>query len=585
MQFAEINRNVFDDESLKGRPLRRFFRLLSLDRKDLTRVYALALFSGVIYLSLPLAIQAIISQIMVGQFSSALYVLIFVVSLATFFSGAFQVLQLRIIEDIQRRIYTRTSFEFAQKIPRFKLENIFSEYPPELVNRFFDIITIEKGLPKIILDLTVSIISIVLGLILLSFYHPVFVSFGILLVLLLFFLLRYTGEDGYLKKLKVSTWKYKTAHWLEELARSMVTFKMNPLTDFTIRKTDAIIGSYLDEREKYFNVLLLQYSIIVIFKTVIITGLLILGAYLVVTRTLNIGQFVAAELIIFIVLNAVEKLILSLSNIYEVLVGMEKISGVLSTQLEDESGIEFKMDDAGNGVSLALNELSYSLQGDEKLALKNINLEISPGEKVCVIGKNGSGKSTFVHLLSGIYYNYSGAIIINGILAQNYNLTSLRNHIGSCFYPEDIFAGTIAENITFGDNSKLNEMKTISDKVELTSFVQLLKQGFNTPLTPENRRFPKSIIKKIILARNILKKPKLLILDDLLMQIAALKRHRIMDFLISNENRWTLVLVANDPYIIKRCDKVVILEDGTITKTLDAKTALQDATVKEILEI
>jgi ABC-type bacteriocin/lantibiotic exporter with double-glycine peptidase domain len=492
---------------------------------------------------------------------------------------------MRIIEDIQRRIYTRTSFEFAMKIPRFRLENIFADYPPELINRFFDILNIEKGLPKIIIDLSVSVISIFLGLILLSFYHPIFVSFGVILTVVLYVLLRYSGEEGYQNKLKVSSWKYKTAHWLQELARSMVTFKMIPASDFTIKKTDKIVSEYLDARKKYFNVLILQYIAIIGFKTIIITGLLIIGAYLVVTRKLNIGQFVAAEIIIFIVLSAVEKLIFSISAVYDVLVGMEKISQVLSTQLENEQGVDFDSLASEKGVSISIRDLCYSLHSDGKLALKHLNLEIAQGEKICVVGRNGSGKSTFVHLLSGIYYNYTGTIIINGVPAHNYNLPSIRNHIGCCFYPEDVFAGTIAENITFGEKDKLTEMKSVSDKIGLSPFVQSLKNGYNTMLTPESRRFPKSIIKKIILARNVLKKPKLLILDDLLMQIATNKRAKIIDYLVSEENSCTLVLVANDPYIISQCNRVVIMEDGTITDTIPSADALQHPIVKDILNL
>ena len=182
MKSLENNNGVFDDPQLKDKPVKRFLRLLNLDRKELTQVYIYAVFSALISLSLPLVIQAIISLIMAAQYSSSLFVLIGLVTLATFFSGVFQIMQLFIIEDIQRRIVTRTTFEFALKIPRFKLEYVMSDYPPELINRFFDILTVEKSLPKIIIDLSISIISITFGLLLLSAYHPFFVFFGLFLL-------------------------------------------------------------------------------------------------------------------------------------------------------------------------------------------------------------------------------------------------------------------------------------------------------------------------------------------------------------------------------------------------------------------
>jgi ABC-type bacteriocin/lantibiotic exporter with double-glycine peptidase domain len=202
MNLDKINEGVFDEPSYKGHPVKRFLKLLSLDKKDLSRVYIFALMSGAVALSLPLAVQGIISQIMAAQVATSLYVLIALVCLATIFSGVFQVMQLIILEDIQRRIFTRTSFEFAYKIPRFRIENFSSEYPPELINRFFDIISVEKNLPKIILDLSVSVVSIFLGLVLLSFYHPFFVFFGFVLLGFLYLVFSYTGEKGYKTKLK-----------------------------------------------------------------------------------------------------------------------------------------------------------------------------------------------------------------------------------------------------------------------------------------------------------------------------------------------------------------------------------------------
>jgi ABC-type bacteriocin/lantibiotic exporter with double-glycine peptidase domain len=585
MKNHSFNDGVFDNNAYKNHPLRRFFKLLSLDKKDLYRVYVLAIFSGLVSLSLPLSIQGIISQIMAAQFSSSLFVLISLVTVATFFSGIFQILQIKIIEDIQRRIYTRTSFEFAYKIPRLKIESILYEYPPELINRFFDILTIEKGLPKIIIDLSISVVSIVFGLLLLSFYHAFFVFLGFMLLLFVYLLFRYSGERGINTKMKESSYKYKTAHWLQELGRSMVTFKMASKSKIALSNTDKNVSSYLDAREKHFGVLVLQYSTVVAFKTIIITGLLILGAVLVINQELNIGQFVAAEIIVFIVINAVEKLIFSLENVYDVLVGLEKISAVLSMPVEDEAGFDYKdVCDEHKGIDIEITNLRYASFDSKHLALDIQNLNINAGEKVCIMGRNGSGKSTLVHLLSGIYSDYEGEISFNKIPTQNFGVSNLRANIGACFYREDIFSGTIAENITMGNENLNNQMIQVSEKLQLADFVNSLPQGYDTKLLPENRKYPKSVIKKIILARNILKQPKLLILDDLLKQIEKEKRNAITDYITSSENNWTLVLISNDSYTAQKCDRILVLDAGRIIINKPVNEAMNDEMVKSLLE-
>ncbi len=584
MNLNNINEGVFDNASFKDNPVKRFFKLLSLDKKDLTRVYIFALMSGGIALTLPLAIQGIISQIMAAQVATSLYVLIALVCLATVFSGIFQVMQLRILEDIQRRIFTRTSFEFAYKIPRFRIENFSSEYPPELINRFFDIISVEKNLPKIILDLSVSIVSIILGLVLLSFYHPFFVFFGFMLLGFLYVVFKYTGEKGFTTKMKESSHKYKLAGWLEELGRSIVTFKIANEPNVSLYKADKIIGNYLDVREKHFGVLLTQYGMVITFKVLIITGLLIMGAYLVIGQEINLGQFVAAEIIIFIVISAVEKLIYTLKSVYEVLVGMEKISQVLSLPVESEKGINFKDADTGLGLSLKTHNLNYYTYNSDVKALSNLNINITSGERVCVIGSNGSGKSTLVNLLSGIYCDYTGSLSFNDIPAQNYEVSSLRTKIGCCFYPEDIFAGTIAENIILGNDDLYQSMVHCLESLGLMEFVNSLPAGFDTIMYPENRRYPKSVIKKIILARNIIKQPRLLILDDLLMQIQQEERQKIIEYLVDKKHNWTLVLISNDINIASACDRIIELRNGEVVTDMKTEDALKVASVKEILK-
>nr|HQU58760.1 ABC transporter transmembrane domain-containing protein [Saprospiraceae bacterium] len=292
------------------RPLQRFFKLLELDRKDIYYIYVYAIFSGLIALSLPLGVQAVIGLIAGGAMSASLILLIVVVTVATALSGILKVMQLTVTETIQRRIFTRSAFDFAYRIPRLKMDKLTRYYPPELVNRFFDTLTLQKGLPKILMDFSTAVLQIAFGLILISFYHPFFVFFGLILIFILLAIFRFTGPGGLETSLKESKYKYEVAYWLEEIARAMSTFKLSGGSSFSLNKTDGLVYSYLDSRKKHFRILLFQYGNIVAFKTFITAGLLFLGSYLVIDNQINIGQFVAAEIVVILVMNSVEKLIL-----------------------------------------------------------------------------------------------------------------------------------------------------------------------------------------------------------------------------------------------------------------------------------
>ncbi|OWY25108.1 hypothetical protein C7N43_35435, partial [Sphingobacteriales bacterium UPWRP_1] len=239
-------------------PLKRFFRLLSVDRKDITYLYIYSIFNGMINLSLPLGVQAIIGIIAGGQMITSWVVLVAIVTIGVVLSGGLQIMQMVISETLQQRIFTRASFEFAYRIPRLKLEALNKQYVPELINRFFDTLSLQKGLTKILMDFSASVLQILFGLLLISFYHPLFLLFGTLVVGVILIIFYITGPQGVATSLKESKYKYEVAHWLEEIARTMNTFKLHGNSSLPLTKTDDITNNYLAARKKHFSILLWQ---------------------------------------------------------------------------------------------------------------------------------------------------------------------------------------------------------------------------------------------------------------------------------------------------------------------------------------
>ena len=286
-------------------PWQRLLRLLRADKREIGHIYLYALVGGAISLSVPLGVQAIINLISGGQIATSWGVLIAFVTIGVGFTGALQVMQLALAENIQQRLFARSALEFAYRIPRIKYEAAGGRYLPELVNRFFDTISVQKGLAKLLLDLPLALLQIVLCLILLAIYHPFFIVFGLLLLLLLGLIFRFTGQRGLASSLEESTFKYKVAYWLEELGRNQDTFKMVGRTDLPITRTDELVHGYVNARRTHFRVLLGQYSALVAFKVITTVGLLALGGLLVMNEQMNLGQFVAAEIVILLLIAAV----------------------------------------------------------------------------------------------------------------------------------------------------------------------------------------------------------------------------------------------------------------------------------------
>ncbi|MEM9328585.1 MAG: ABC transporter ATP-binding protein, partial [Bacteroidota bacterium] len=210
-----------EDQKIQMSPVKRLTRLLSADKKDIFYVYVYAVIIGVTSLVLPLGIQAAIELISGGVFFSSIYFLIGIIIVGVMGSGVLQVLQIMIVEFLQRRVFTKAAFEFAYRVPRIKMEAVLNLHFPELMNRFFDVLTIQKGLPKLLIDLSTGVIQILFGLLLLSLYHPFFVFFGVALLGTLFLIFYFTGPKGLESSIIESKYKYKAVYWLEELARAL----------------------------------------------------------------------------------------------------------------------------------------------------------------------------------------------------------------------------------------------------------------------------------------------------------------------------------------------------------------------------
>ncbi|WKX74763.1 peptidase domain-containing ABC transporter [Zobellia laminariae] len=535
----------------------RLMGLLKLDKRDVLQTFYYAIFAGLVNLSLPLGIQSIINLIQGAEISTSWILLVVLVTGGVAFAGILQIMQIRIVENMQQKIFTRASFEFTYRFPKIKMSEIRDYYPPELANRFFDTITVQKGLSKLLLDVPAAILQIIFGLLLLSFYHPFFIIYGILLLLLVYLVFRFTVQKGMDTSLEESKLKYKVAHWIQEVARSQVSFKLSGRTSLAVDKNDNLVTEYLKSRESHFRVLLMQFIQMIGFKVLVTAGLLVIGGLLVLNQEMNIGQFVAAEIIILLVITSVEKLIRGFETFYDLLTSLEKIGQVVDRELENQGG-EMPLRDDDN-LTVELDKVSFST-GNRKNILHDISFKIEPGSRQLIIGENGSGKSTLLRLIAGIVEPTEGNIYANDFSLKGINPNHYRSFLGQSIPEESPFEGTILENITFGDKRIPHvDLHWVLENVGLLQFIKEQPNGLNSMIYPEGQHIPYTISRKIVLARSIVHMPKLLLLDDPLDQFDEVEAERIMKFLTNKSNPWALIVVSNDLRWLKACQKIITL--------------------------
>jgi len=543
-------------------PVQRLFGLLKEEKSQVYAIYFYAVLNGLITLSLPLGIQAILNFILGGRITTSWVILVIIVAIGVVFGGFLQISQLQIMERLQQRIFSKAGLSIAYRLPRVKTEILHGEYGPEIVNRFFDVVNLQKGLSKILIDFSAALLQVVFGLLLLSLYHPTFILFGLGLFGILALIFYFTAPKGMETALKESSYKYKTAYWLEEVGRTFNSFKLVGSTRLPILRADKLIQKYIEFRSQHFNVLIFQYKVMIGFKVLIVTTLLFAGSLLLINDQISIGQFVAAEVVIVLVVNSIEKLILSLETVYDSLVSVEKLGHIMDLELEHSGPGDKVIQSKPEGLKFGLEKVTFQPLDAIHPILKEVSVTIEAGQKVVVTGKSGSGKSAMMALFSGLYEDYEGKVLINDLSMEYINLEKFRGMVGDFLELQQIFHGTIGENILMGRDYDQSQVDNILTMVGLKDYIYQQPSGMNSMLQPEGKGLSKTLAHQILLARGFVGQPKALVMENVLRHLDPQIREKVIDYIMKGS--WTLIMISDEEHVQQMADQVILMRDGEL---------------------
>lgn len=543
-------------------PFQRMVSSIKEDRNDLLVLLTYTVFSGLLFLAVPIGAQVLVNSIATGVLVQPVILLSVLVLMGLLFGGTLRLLQFYIVELMQQRIFVRIALRLARHITNIKHSLLAEQYGPELANRFFETLTIQKTLSKLLLDGPAALLQVSIGLVLMGIYSPLLLAFDIFLVLSVI-LIALAGRGGVQTSITESGYKYRLAHWLEELARCHISFKMVGCERFRLDRTDGIVVDYLDARRRHFRILFRQTIGYYLLQAFASAGILAIGGWLVMNHQLTLGQLVAAELIVIMVLSALDKLVSQLSMFYDLLTGYEKVGQVTDLSTERRDGAELPKE---RGATVRCHHLHFSFP-DHPGILKDINLELKQGQCASLVGVSGSGKTTLAFLMAGLLEPTSGTVFMNGCDIRDLNLDYLRQNIALVSDPDEIFEGTVEENITLGRDIPLTKLHQVLDLLCLTPRIAAMPNGLKTRLVSAGRNISLGQRQKILVARAILNEPQLLILDEAFTGVDQHTKVQILDNLIARENPWTILNISHDPAVILRSDITHVLHNGTIIES------------------
>lgn len=542
-------------------PLARLGWLIRLERSVIWIVVVLAVTIGILSLATPLAVQVLINTVAFGALLQPILVLASLVTLSLGFELILKVLQQWAAEMLQRRLWVRVSADLAAKLPRVQLEALSGkegEGGAGLFNRFFDVLTLQKAASGLLIDGVSAALQALVGLVLLAFYHPLLLGFNVLLLLyvLVIFLLGIGGQNTAIVE---SKYKYKLAGWLQEGARSPLAFRTSGGERLMVERSLKLIATYLQGRSKHFKVLLRQMTGVFAVQLLANAMLLGLGGWLVMQKQLTIGQLVAAELIVTLVLAAFLKFGFKLESFYDMIAALDKLGHIIDLPTEPEGQMAPSSLSQGP-LAVSFDRVGFRYQDAQRWTLHNLSQQIDPGQRVALVGPSGCGKRTALELLLGLHRPQEGAVRVGGFDLRDLSLSSLRAVVGLA-EPEGIIVGTIEKNLSVGrDNISPDDLQRVLSICGLSDPVASFPDGLQTQLTMTGAPLSRGQVARLLLARAMLGHPKLLLIDALLDGLDDHARPSIFNALFDPQAPWTLIVVTRDPDVMARADRVWLLE-------------------------
>ena len=558
-------------------PWDRFIALLAEDRADLWVLGVYTIIVGILGAATPLTLQALVNSVAYGTVQP-LFVLGFLLLVSLLAAGSITLLQLSLIENIQQRLFTRLALRIARRLIRSTSQSVYGVYIPELANRFFDVLTIQKSLAKLLLDGLTAALQAIVGLVILSFYDHggLLVGFDLLILLFIAFIIFPLGIGGLRTSLAESKEKYKVASWLEDLARCRGSFKLHAAPAFLLKQAESRVGKWLIERRRHFAVTFRQEAGSQVFQAFASSGVLVIGGYLVVQQELLLGQLVAAQLIVAQVLKATDKLIRQSETVYDLLTGLDKTGYLTDLETEEEGGTLLP-ESALEGALVELREVHFTYPDRTIEVLSGLNLTLQPGERVSLVGASGAGKSTLAALLAGLETPTHGLIKINTRDIRGVDKNQLRQMVTVVGYDEAIFDGTMEENIRVGRTHLTTEnIEQALQLAQLDTDVLAMPQGLQTVLVSGGGNLSRGQAQRVLIARALVDQPDLVILDEAFTAIDERTTLAILDAIFDTQNTWTIIDISHDGSVVTRADTVHVLAKGQIVESGNPKMLAQN---------
>lgn len=548
------------------KPWHHYARLLRPEAEDLRTIVVYGVAVALLSLAVPLTVDALISNVTFGTLVTPLVVLVAVLLGCLSLQSLLRTLQTYIAEIVQRRIFVRIVGDLAWRLPRVDIRAFDRRYGPELVNRFFDTVTVQKSSTKLVLDASNFVLTTGVGMIVLTFYHPLLLLFSLLMLLALVLIVFVMGIGGVRTSVDESSAKYEVAAWLQEVARHTTAFCTLGGAKFAKDRAAQLAHDYIAARKRHFRIVFRQICASYGLHVLASTAMLAFGGWLVIDQQLTPGQLVASELIVTAIVANIIKLDTMLHSWYDVCASSAKLGSLIDLPLERQHGDDVRHT---GGVRVQLDGVTCGVR-DDLGEDREVTLAVAPGERIALTGSPGGRASHLLDILMGLREPSSGHVTVDGLDIRQLRLDRMRDDF-ALVHGTEIVEGSILDNIRFGrDGIGAQQVRAALQDVELWDEIMQLPGGLESELTARGQPLNASQASRLMLARAIVGEPQLLLLDGALDRLEQQLRRRVAEHLFDPRHAWTVIVVTSMPDVIAACDRALNIEFDVAGATDDA---------------
>lgn len=525
----------------QDKPLSRFLSLMRPERGDIIAITVFALVVGVLGLATPLAVESLVNTVAFNRYVQPIVVLAIILFAFLAFAGMLTVIKAVESEVIQRRLFVRVALDLGHRLSNVNLPDLDGHNGPEMVNRFLDITTIQKSVASMLLDGIGLAISVIIGMVVLAAYHPFLLGFDIALLILMAFLIFVMGHGAVKSSIKESKEKYRMLSWLENIVANPTAFRLHGGDLLAMDQTDQMAAKYLEYRKYHFRILVRQIVFAVSLEVVASVVLLTIGGWLVISNELTLGQLVAAELIVAVIVGAFAKMGKHLESFYDLMAAIDKLGQILDLPEADVGGYDLLRSDGP--MRLDVRDLSVAAGG--ATVVNGFSAKLAPGSSAVLLGPPGSGKSVLLEALATLRPPALGSIEVNGVDLRQLDHAQYAKNIGFARGVE-IFDGTIEQNVDLHRSEiAASDVQEALQFVGLADEVRFLENSLETELVGGGRPLSATQCARLMIARAIVGRPSLVLIDSLLDGLPQNTAEEIISRLHARPMPWSLVVATS----------------------------------------